>query len=234
MEEKEKNSEIVIESTVNFGAVYPNTITFDDQEFFGENIFNYKLHKIRVWCTKQEKPDEMAISGIQVLYKDLETSEIVCPGEFREMSEEYCEDFREYTLQNNEYFVGFTPTVCDESYISCLEFKTNKGKIWRVGGTNGEPKTVRFDKKEVIILGVFGGYMKKLQNLGVYYIAKSQYFCIIYSGFYFLRYTLRKKADFKKKAIEEAKNKDQEYNALLRTCLLPESAFVCVLSFIVY
>ena len=47
----DENKLIEIDSTGNFGFVLQDTQPFDDQEFFGENILNFKLSRIQFWTS---------------------------------------------------------------------------------------------------------------------------------------------------------------------------------------
>ena len=106
--EKELDEEgreiITIDSTPNYGYVYPDTTYFDDQEFFSENILNYKLCKIKFWIFKQDCLE--TVGGIQMFYKERKTGEVVSPGVFKGDKETNQLD-KELVLEPTEYITDY-------------------------------------------------------------------------------------------------------------------------------
>ena len=125
----EENKLIEIDSTGNFGFVLQDTQPFDDQEFFGENILNFKLSRIQFWTSSGEKK---YITGIKCFYIDRYTSEELFPGEYHLSNKNISENLVEFKLNPFEYFIDFKVSTGDK-LISSVELKTNKKRVFKVG-----------------------------------------------------------------------------------------------------
>ena len=234
--EKELDEEgkeiITIDATTNYGYVCPDSNPFDDQEFFSENIFNYKLYKIKFWIFKQDYLE--TIGGIQMFYKDRQTGEVVSPGVFKGDKETNQLD-KELVLEPTEYITDFHIGIGNQvNKVSWLEFVTSKKRIFRVGGTEGEEKITKLKEKNVIILAGHGGYRDTLHSFGVYYIKKQQYYTVLFSGIFYLRYVLKKDEQFKKNTLDKLSTYDKANQALVKICLLPDISFVAVMRYALF
>ena len=186
------NHIIQIDSTGNFGNVFPDTKSFDDEEFFSDYILNFKISRIKIFHGTIDRND--IVTGIQVFYRDRIKGNITTTGEFK--SEKSSELYEELSLEANENLVNFQIRIGDKG-VDYLEFGTNKGKTIKCGGKTGEEKITEFNNNEdKIILGIFGGYSNCLNCLGVYYISKKDFISVLYAGLFILRYVLKKNQQF--------------------------------------
>ena len=225
----EDGKEIIeIDSTPNYGYVYPDTDYFDDQEFFGENILNYKLHKIKVWVYKSEAGE--AINGIQMFYKERRTGEIVSPGSFKGPKSGEVES--EFVLEPTEYIVDFHISIFNQ--VSAIEFVTSHQRIFKAGGDKGEEKITKLKEKNVIILAGFGGFRDSLHNFGVYFVKRRSYYTILFSGFFYLRYLLKHNETFKKGIMDNLSKYTEDNQALVKICLLPDTSFLSVMRYALF
>ena len=182
------NHIIQIDSTGNFGNVFPDTKSFDDEEFFSDYILNFKISRVKIFHGKIDRNE--IVTGIQIFYRDRIKGNTTTTGEFK--SEKGSDLYEELNLEANENLVNFQIRIGDKG-VDYLEFGTNKGKTIKCGGNTGEEKITEFnDNKDKIILGIFGGYSNCLNSLGVYYISKKDFISVLYAGLFILRYVLKK------------------------------------------
>ena len=222
------NHIIQIDSTGNFGNVFPDTKSFDDEEFFSDYILNFKISRIKIFHGTIDRND--IVTGIQVFYRDRIKGNITTTGEFK--SEKSSELYEELSLEANENLVNFQIRIGDKG-VDYLEFGTNKGKTIKCGGKTGEEKITEFNNNEdKIILGIFGGYSNCLNCLGVYYINKKDFISVLYAGLFILRYVLKKNQQFKINILENKGKLNPEYYAILKVCLLPDVPFCAVMRYI--
>ena len=226
----EENKLIEIDSTGNFGFVLQDTQPFDDQEFFGENILNFKLSRIQFWTSSGEKK---YITGIKCFYIDRYTSEELFPGEYHLSNKNISENLVEFKLNPFEYFIDFKVSTGDK-LISSVELKTNKKRVFKVGDDCNIINNDYFDLNELIILSFFGGYNQNLNNLGVYTIKKKDYISVLFSGIFYLRFCLKHKKNFKEEILKNENKLDITFKTLLKTCLLPDSCFQIILQFALF
>lgn len=224
-------SYILIESTPSYGIIYQDSNTFDEQDYFGEGILNYKLFKIKIWYGTVENIE--CITGIQTFYKERETNKVISPGEYRLKGIDN-EGVETIELQSNEYFVDFKLSV--NMKVTNIELTTNKGISKKVGGKSGEVKKtpLTLDPKEPnVILAIFGNYTNCLTCMGVYYISKKKYYKILYSGVFYLRHALRNK-NFKNEVITNSNKLSKDNMAILKFCLMDDITFMAVIKFLIY
>ena len=222
------NHIIQIDSTGNFGNVFPDTKSFDDEEFFSDYILNFKISRIKIFHGTIDRND--IVTGIQVFYCDRIKGNITTTGEFK--SEKSSELYEELSLEANENLVNFQIRIGDKG-VDYLEFGTNKGKTIKCGGKTGEEKITEFNNNEdKIILGIFGGYSNCLNCLGVYYISKKDFISVLYAGLFILRYVLKKNQQFKINILENKGKLNPEDYAILKVCLLPDVPFCAVMRYI--
>lgn len=226
--DEEGNHIILIDSTPNFGNIFPDSKSFDDENYFGDNLLNFKIARIKIFYGKIEKNE--IVTGIQLFYRDRIKGTESTTGENK--SEKNSELFEELVLQPNENLVNFQIRTGDKG-VDNLEFGTNKGRKIKCGGSGGEQKITEFNSnQDKIILGVFGGYSNCLNSFGVYFISKKDFISVLYGGLFILRFLLKKKPDFKSKALEIKDKLNKDDYAILKVCLLPDSAFCSVMRYV--
>ena len=208
-----------------FGWIYQNSKHFNDKDFLGDNYLYYKIQKIKIWSGKKDSKD--IINGIQVWYKNILDGKLVTPGEFK--GDEGNDNVVEFEVKPNEYLTDFHSRIDTE--VTQVGFETNKHNNILVGGTQGEDKIINSNGGENIIVFLYGAYDNLLHALGVGYVNKKDYMKTLFIGFFQLRHKLKKDEAFKKKCAEIESTLAESDKVLLRTCLLPDTAFNEIIKF---
>ena len=208
-----------------FGWVYQNSKHFNDKDFLGDNYLYYKIQKIKIWSGKKDSKD--IINGIQVWYKNILDGKLVTPGEFK--GDEGNDNVVEFEVKPNEYLTDFHVRIDTE--VTQVGFETNKHNNILVGGTQGEDKIINSNGGDNIIVFLDGAYDNLLHALGVGYVNKKDYMKTLFIGFFQLRHKLKKDEAFKKKCAEIESTLAESDKVLLRTCLLPDTAFNEIIKF---
>ena len=208
-----------------FGWIYQNSKHFNDKDFLGDNYLYYKIQKIKIWSGKKDSKD--IINGIQVWYKNILDGKLVTPGEFK--GDEGNDNVVEFEVKPNEYLTDFHIRIDTE--VTQVGFETNKKNKILVGGTQGEDKIINSNGGDNIIVFLYGAYENVLHSLGVGFVNKKDYMKTLFIGFFQLRHKLKKDETFKKTWIEKEKDLKEDDQVLLRTCLLPDTAFNEIIKF---
>jgi hypothetical protein len=208
-----------------FGWIYQNSKHFNDKDFLGDNYLYYKIQKIKIWSGKKDSKD--IINGIQVWYKNILDGKLVTPGEFK--GDEGNDNVVEFEVKPNEYLTDFHIRIDTE--VTQVGFETNKHNNILVGGTQGEDKIINSNGGENIIVFLYGAYDNLLHALGVGYVNKKDYMKTLFIGFFQLRHKLKKDEAFKKKCLENENTLSESDKVLLKTCLLPDTAFNEIIKF---
>ena len=222
-----------IRCTAFFGIIYPNAEQkrFDDTNYFNrENIFHYRLSKIRFFLG--EKDNRPIILGLQTYFKDFYGKEFISE-EARDDSEKEL-DIKDLDIPSNDYICNFHLRVGSER-ITQIRLKTIKGKEFIVGSDEGDEKVVDFinDTTEYMILFFFGAYRKCLEAIAAGYIPIRIYLAPTI-GFFELRKKYKNKF-FKQKIEETLLDKLSEKDKVLfRVCGLPENCFNCVIKYCLF
>ena len=58
-----------IQYTLNYGLIKENVVFYDDEEILKENLFNYKLYRIKCWIEKNG-----GLLGLEIYYRHRITS----------------------------------------------------------------------------------------------------------------------------------------------------------------
>ncbi len=208
-----------------FGWIYQNSKHFNDKDFLGDNYLYYKIQKLKIWSGKKDSKD--IINGIQVWYKNILDGKVISPGEFK--GDEGNDNVQEFEIKPNEYLTDFHIRIDTE--VTQVGFETNKKNKILVGGTQGEDKIINSNGGENIIVFLYGAYENVLHSLGVGFVNKKDYMKTLFIGFFQLRHKLKKDETFKKTWIEKEKDLKEDDQVLLRTCLLPDTAFNEIIKF---
>ena len=144
-----------IRCTAFFGTIFPNAEQkrFDDTNYFNrENIFHYRLSKIRFFLG--EKDNRPIILGLQTFFKDFYGKEFISE-EARDDSEKEI-DIKDLDIPSNDYICNFHLRVGSER-ITQIRLKTIKGKEFIVGSDEGDEKVLDYinDTNEYMILFFF-------------------------------------------------------------------------------
>ena len=218
-----------IRCTAFFGTIFPNADQkrFDDTNYFNrENIFHYRLSKIRFFLG--EKDNKPIIQGLQTFFKDFYGKEYVSE-EARDGNEKEL-DIKDLDIPSNDYICNFHLRVGSER-ITQIRLKTIKGKELIVGSDEGEEKVIDYinDNKEYMILFFFGAYRKCLEAIAAGYIPIKSYLGNTI-GYFELKRKVKDKSF--KDAIEAKLNQLSESDKVLfRVCNLPDSCFNSIIRF---
>ena len=200
--------------------------TFDDHSLLGEEYYQYKPCKILFWTNIDKR-----ITGIQTFFRNIIDSSTINSGE-NKGSESF--NFDEFVINPNEYLKE-CEIWNDENSITYIYLKTNKDIIFSVGskiGNKHEIKQSTDKKKEKIIISFFGSYDKVMNGFGLHLLDKSEYLRILFTGYFELKYKL-KKEKYKEQILERMKNKKFTFQeeTIIKTCLLPDVTFNAIMSF---
>ena len=221
-----------IRCTAFFGIIYPNAEQkrFDDTNYFNrENIFHYRLSKIRFFLG--EKDNRPIILGLQTYFKDFYGKEFISE-EARDDSEKEL-DIKDLDIPSNDYICNFHLRVGSER-ITQIRLKTIKGKEFVVGSDEGDEKILDYinDTNEYMILFFFGAYRKCLEAIAAGYIPIRIYLAPTI-GFFELRKKYKNKF-FKQKIEEKLDKLSDKDKVLFRVCGLPENCFNCVIKYCLF
>ena len=221
-----------IRCTAFFGIIYPNAEQkrFDDTNYFNrENIFHYRLSKIRFFLG--EKDNRPIILGLQTFFKDFYGKEFISE-EARDDSEKEL-DIKDLDIPSNDYICNFHLRVGSER-ITQIRLKTIKGKEFVVGSDEGDEKILDYinDTNEYMILFFFGAYRKCLEAIAAGYIPIRIYLAPTI-GFFELRKKYKNKF-FKQKIEEKLDKLSDKDKVLFRVCGLPENCFNCVIKYCLF
>ena len=209
-----------IKRTAKFGWIYPESQHFDDMKLLTKDKYNrYTLTRIKVWVG--EKDDRVVIQGIQSFFKDIQTGEEITEGERRDSQKPFTST-HEFKLENNEYIVDFI--IRFETEVTEIGFVTNKGRTEKWGGQAGELKITHLTGAGKIVKGLFGCTSDVLTSCGVLYIDKKDYLNSLFSGYFRLKYLIKKNEEFKKKC-QSISNLNEKEKTLIQACQLPDSIF---------
>lgn len=233
---------LIINSTPNYGFVFMDSISFDDQEFFGEDLISFRISKIVGWTgetfgTNNEGDFntkhyiESCVAGIQIFYKNAFTGEEVSPGEYKGTKATMK---KEFVLQSTEFITDFHVEFSQQNhyFLDAIEFVTNKERVFRIGGTGGESKNTKLKGKGLVIVGVFGGYKDYLYNCGVYHLPRKHLMTVMYSGLFYLSFYLKKNTEKQKELLENIKQYKLEDQVIIKMCSLPKYTFLSVLKYL--
>ena len=220
----------LIEYSGNYGCFDTSSIYFDDSKDLGGNendFLKYSIKKIKIFSGK--KNDNIIIGGIQLTYKNHLTQELKELNMRKGKIDYEDEDVETFEIKSNEYLINFYVRIDNE--VTQVGFETNKNNKILVGGNQGENKIINSNGGDNIIVTLYGAYDNLLHSLGVGYVNKKDYMKTLFSGFFQLRYKLKKDEIFKKELKEKEKNLKLDDQFLLRTCLLPDTAFNEIIKF---
>jgi hypothetical protein len=209
-----------------FGWIYQDSKHFNDKEFLGDNYLQYKITKIKIWSGKKDNKE--IINGIQVTYKNILNGKEISPGEYK--GDEGLEKVDEFVVPQSEYLTKYHVRIDTE--VTQIGFETNKAHKILIGSTTaGEDKIISSNSEDNIIVTLYGCYNNCLQSCGIGYVKKKDYMKALFIGFFELRFKLKKDENYKKEWIEKEKTLDHDNKALLKTCLLPDTAFNEIIKF---
>ena len=221
-----------IRCTAFFGTIFPNADQkrFDDTNYFNrENIFHYRLSKIRFFIG--EKEGKPLILGLQTFFKDFYGKEYVSE-ESRDDTEKEL-DIKDFEIPSNDFICNFHLRAGYER-ITQIKLKTIKGKELTVGSDEGEEKVLDYinENNEYMILFFFGAYRKSLEAIAAGYIPIKTYLRPTI-GFFELRKKYKNKF-FKQKIEEKLDKLDEKDRVLFKACGLPENCFNCVIKYCLF
>jgi hypothetical protein len=210
-------------ATPNYGLITEKSITLDDISIFGYYLISYRVHSIRCWQNKQ-----LGIIGIQLHYKDRDTNEdIISVNKVKNDKSTLVE----FILDPLEFIIGLT--IYKSDLLNGFSIKTNKKREKLFGYDLGD-KIIpeEFEEDKNVILGFFFTFEPNMRasSIGCYYLNKTFFSLILYSGILYLRIRL-KDEKFKNEIEKKLDKLDKPYVALFKMCLLPNIQFYGVLKY---
>lgn len=221
-----KESLELLQRTGKFGWIYPDSKHFNESKDLKGEFYNYRVTKVKIWTGLKE--NKKIVNGIQFFYKNLQDGKEFTLGEHK--GDVGLKDTFQIDLEKNEYLVDFHIRIDQE--VTQIGFTTNKGKKYLYGGEIGEDKITDLGDHNSIIFFPFGCFLNELQSCGVYYVNRKEFMRVYFSGYFELRYLLKKKPEFKEKC--EKLSLDESNKALLRVCSLPDTHFNAIIRFCLY
>ena len=243
------NSEININQNIYYGNLYgaisSESKFWKDTEDLSQDITNYKITNIKIFFNSgkadiysddeldliEEKEDEEKkskiieekyIVGINMTYKNLYTGETKI---LERKGTDQISGMKELALKGGEYLKYFNMNFKNDlNRISQINFRTNKNNEITVGIKDGQDKIVEENNKDIIIVGLFGHYLKRISALGCIYADKNFFIKKYLFGFFLLR-KLMKDKEFKEKWDKNVNNLDIEFQYLWKTVNLPDAVF---------
>ena len=211
-------------ATPNYGLITEKSLTYDDLSTFSYYLISYRIYCIRCWQNKQ-----LGIIGIQLLYRDRDTNEEIISVNKANNDKS---TLVEFNLDPLEFIIGIT--VYKNNLLNGFSIKTNKKREKLFGYDTGDqiiPEEFEDEGKNVI-LGFFFTFEPNMRasSIGCYYLNKTFFSLILYSGILYLRIRL-KDEKFRKEIEKKLDKLDRTYIALYRMCILPNMQFYGVLKY---
>ena len=238
---------------INYGDLYgllgfDNTF-WDDKEDLNQDITNFKIINVKIFYNsgkeeifddevdsfeeeeKEEKEEnkkeiiieEKYIVGINITYKNLYNGEIKV---LEHKGDDKISGMKELKIKGGEYLKCFNINFKNNlKQISQISFSTNKNNSITVGIKDGEDKEIEQNKKDNIIVGLFGHYLKRINAVGCIYTEKNYFIKQYLFGFFFLRKLALKNKEFKEKWDKNIKILDTPFQYMWKTINLPDALF---------
>ena len=240
---------INMNNNIQYGDLYGwlglNNIFWDDKDDLVEDIINYKIINIKIFFNSgreeifddeiefnEEKEEdekkgkiieEKYIVGINITYKNLYNGKIKI---FEHKGEDKISGMKELIIKGGEYLKYFNINFKNNlNRISQISFLTNKNNGISVGIKDGEDKNIEQNKKDNIIVGLFGHCFKRINSLGCIYVEKKIYIQKYLFGFFLLRKLALNDKDFKEKWDKNIKTLDAPFQYMWKTINLPDAIF---------
>ena len=229
------------------GALRLDSKFWDDKEDLVQDITDYKITNIKIFFNsgkedlyededeldfneekeEEEKKhkiiDEKYIVGVNITYKNLYTGEIRI---LERKGTDKISGMKELVLKGGEYLKYFDINFKNNvNRISQINFRTNKNNEITVGIKDGQDKIIEENNKDVIIVGLFGHYLKRINAFGCIYAEKNFFIKKYLFGFFLLRKYKMKDKEFKEKWDKNINNLDIEFQYLWKVVNLPDAVF---------
>ena len=216
-----------------YGKIDVSSKPFDDSQELGANediLLQYLIKKIKIFTKKIYRKE--IISGIQLTYQNIKTKEIKDLPLRKELKNEKDEEMEVFEIKSGEYLTNlYIRFDFNSDFIYQLGFETNKKtKIFK-GCEVGENKNIRTNGGKNIIIGTFGYFTTKLDSFGIIYANLNEYLKKYYTGYFELKFKIKKNAKFKKTIEDNFKNLSNADKYLFKVCLLPDNSFNEIMKF---
>ena len=235
--------------SINYGDIYGcfrlGNNFWDDKEEIAQDITNYKIINIKIFYNSgkeeilddeielieeedEEKKSEVIIEekyivGIDITYKNLYNGEIKL---LEHKGIDKISGMKELNIKGDEYLKYFNINFKNNlKQISQISFCTNKNNSITVGIKDGEDKQIELNKKDNIIVGLFGYYFKRINAVGCIYTEKKFFIKKYLFGFFILRKLVLKDKEFKEKWDKNVKSLDIPFQYMWKTINLPDAIF---------
>ena len=225
-----------LEISCTYGLVASESHSFDNEKEISK-MLNYKIIKIKIYLGYSK--GEKVILGIGTTFQNILDGNIINTVH---KVEGKVEEIEELIIKGNEYLADIQINLDqDNFYIICLRFITNKNNQLLVGEYDEENYELKIPKssKSVIVgfYGSYGGYYKRLESIGFYYVEKEILFKEIFYGFFLLKYYLKHNKNFRDIWDKDYKKLDFSYQCLWKAVNLPDSCkyfFYLIIKYLSY
>ena len=210
-----------------YGFFSNDSISFDDHSILGSNYLQYKPEKIIFYTN-----ETAIITGIQTWFRNVVNNNYINSGDNKGLGSKYKHIF---IVKPKEYL-----SQCriwgSKNNISKIYLETNLGNKFEIGINEGNEipiNSLNYGNK--IIISFFGSYNKYLETFGFHIVEKKEYMKVMFTGYFELKKML--KNEDKRNFFIDLINKKElgvEDEAILRTCLLPNTPFNEIMKFCVF
>ena len=218
---------IEIKETDCFGLINKDSISFDDQDYFGDSFLLFEFSKIKCYTKGNQ-----GIIGIQLIYKYREDQKEYTT--INSKKNENCTE-QEFIFKPKETIINIIIFRKNYSYFQGFEITTNLNRSYRFGVDNGEKIMLNeFSSGKNMVVGFYGKFDNKIgiTALGFYYISRKIYSVFLFSGLFYLRAKIQNK-QFLESIEKNFSNLDYESKAVFNVSILPKNNFMEILKYII-
>ena len=216
-----------IQYTLNYGLIKENVVFYDDEEILKENLFNYKLYRIKCWTEKNG-----GLLGLEIYYRHRITSKEIKTIDIKIEKNSDIEE-QEIILESKEMVNKIA--LWKKEALTGFEIKTNKNREQKFGhcGVSTKIELEQFNGNNYLC-GLFIGFHGDdgIISMGCYYMNKREFYLLLYYGIYCLRVKLRKE-EFKDKIVGKLEQINYSDKALYKLCTLPNKQFYEIFKYII-
>ena len=206
------------------------TILYDFTSKLKQNVLEYKIHEIKYTLGESQN-----VQTLIMVYKNRNDGHLETLLNTEKSATAAKEEIIEF--QDNEEIVDVFFYVKEEgNTLAAFMIKTNLGQIKYIGnqdkGQLVKARDLETGKKIVLGFGVNAGQKYGVSSMYCYYMDKSKFGILQYSGLLQLRAKLKMNPEFKKKLEAKKDSLNDKQKLMLTTCDLPDAAFFPIASYI--
>ena len=216
--------DLTIHETNFFGSVYKDSVSYDDFDYFGNDLVYFDLQNIKCYVDTS-----YGIQGIELTYK-YRNSQF---QEFKsiDVKKNYSCVKQEFIFEPKEKITKIILFRSDD--LKGFEITTNLARSFRFGLDRGETIILdEFCSGKNIVAGFFTKFdiRNGITGIGFYYVNRKEYSLFLSSGLFILRTKLKNQNFYN--SIQQ-NNLGLEYEAIFRTCKLSKILFMGIMKYII-